>query len=220
VTSLIDPELFLVDPQIKSFIHDERHDLLAPDAPIVGTGRFVIVSLKAPRGQVIVVKSLVPHAYARTDMGTANESFEMLDPMAANGFFSFEPLVNDSSPFVIELDYNAPSIEGGTLLDSDRQRTKGISHISSSPWADVQRSWFNPMFSILIKGDSTFTVVFSILPPPVVATPLPFGGQYSIEVGAAKRVDFVGCMLGCMQMSEQYYHFLETERAKGHGHGQ
>jgi len=204
---LIEPSYFLADPQVRPFVSDQRQDLAAANAPITSEGHFIIASLKPPRGQVVIIKAIVPYAMERILVGAAEETVRMLDPVNANGFFSFAPSINDAAPFIIEQDYNAPRI--ALFNDLDRVRSPGISDISQQPWADAQRSWFNPLFSILVPSDAVFRIVFSIL-PPATTSPLPPGGQYGINgAGGTRNVDFAGCMIVGQQMSAQYYHGLE-----------
>lgn len=208
---LVEPSYFLADPQVRPFIRDMRQDVTATNAPTVAVGKYVVFTVRPPRGQVLIVKSFVPYAMARTDVGLATESFALIDPLAApgaSGVFSFEPTVNDSAPFVIESDFNAPQL-AGTGNDLERVRNRGVSYISADPWQEAQQSWFNPLFSILVPGDSTFQVIFSIL-PPAPTNPLPIAGQYTVGgAGGGKRVDFAGCVVVGQQMTEQYYHSLE-----------
>lgn len=206
---LIEPSHFLADPQVRPFIKDGRQDLTAPNCPIASAGKYIIFSLRPPRGQVVIIKSMVPYAMERTDPGGPNESFKMLDPQQANGFFTFEPSINDAAPFIIESDFNAPEIQAGPPSANNRVRSRGISYISPDPWQEAHQSWFNPLFSLLVPGDTVFQMLFSIYPPSPINA-MPATGQYSIGgVDGGKRVDFAGCMVVGQQMTEQYYHELE-----------
>ncbi len=212
--SLITPSFFLADPQARPFVYDQRIDLLAPNAPIVSQGRFIVQEIVPPRGQVLLVKTLVPYAAQRTDVGLATESFEYLAPLPTDGFFSYEPLVNDNSPFLVDLNFNSPKIAAGTLNNNDRQRSKGISYISAEPWNDVRNGWFNPLFSFLVPSNAVYRVIFSLLPVSTLdAAQIP--NPYQIGTGT-KRVDFAGCITVGLQMSEQYYHGL-VQRANAKG---
>lgn len=205
---LVEPSYFLADPQIRPFVRDMRQDLTASNVPTVAVGKYVIFSVRPPRGQVLVVKSFVPYAMKRTKPGMPAASFKIIEPQEAAGVFSFEPTVNDSAPFIIESDFNAPQVDGAGN-DLERVRNRGVSYISSDPWSEAQRSWFNPLFSVLVPGDSTFQMIFSIL-PPAPTSPLPAGGQYTVGgTGGGERVDFAGCVVVGQQMTEQYYHSLE-----------
>ena len=146
---------------------------------------------------------------ARTNVGLATESFQLIDSIAAAGFFSFEPTVNDNAPFIIEQNYNSPKTAGAASLNNnDRIRAKGIGYITDAPWLAAQNSWFNPLFTVFVPSNAVFRLIFSIL--PVSATdPLPAGGQFGIGgAGGTRRVDFAGSILVGQQMSEQYYHGL------------
>jgi len=210
MTAFIEPKFFLSDPQIRPFILDERVDLTAQNVPITATGKFVVSELRPPRGQVYLIKNITPYAMARTNVGLATESFQFLSPIAAGGFFSFEPTVNDNSPFIIEQNYNAPRIDVAPPSgnNNDRIRAKGIGYITDAPWVVAQNGWFNPLFTVLVPSNAVFRLVFSIL--PVSATnPIPPAGQFGIAgAGGTRRVDFAGSVLVGQQMSEQYYHGL------------
>jgi len=212
--SLITPSFFLADPQARPFVYDQRIDLTAPNAPTVSQGRYVVQEIVPPRGQVFLVKTFVPYAVRRTDVDTPSESFEYLASQPTDGFFSFEPLVNNNSPFLIDLDFNSPKVEAGPLNNNDRQRSKGISYCSTEPWNDVRNGWFNPLFSFLIPSNAVYRVVFSLLPISTLdGAQIP--NAYQIGAGT-KRVDFAGCITVGLQMSEQYYHGLvQRTTAKG-----
>lgn len=212
MTAFIEPKFFLADPQIRPFILDERVDLLASNVPISATGKFIVSELRPPRGQVYLIKNITPYAMERTNVGNpATESFQFLSPIVAGGFFSFEPTVNDNSPFIIEQNYNAPRVSAApaALNNNDRVRAKGIGYISDAPFTVAQNSWFNPLFTILVPSNAVFRLIFSILPVSTTL-PLPAGGQYSVGgvVVGSRRVDFAGSVLVGQQMSEQYYHGL------------
>ena len=211
MSAFIEPKFFLADPQIRPFIIDERVDLLAANVPISATGKFIVSELRPPRGQVYLIKNITPYAMARINVGAADESFQLLSPIAAGGFFSFEPVVNDNSPFIIEQNYNAPRVDAlpAALNNNDRDRAKGIGYISDAPFTVAQNSWFNPLFTILVPSNAVFQIIFSILPVSTTL-PLPAGGQYSVGgvVVGSRRVDFAGSVLVGQQMSEQYYHGL------------
>jgi hypothetical protein len=209
MTAFIEPKFFLSDPQIRPFILDERVDLTAPNVPIAATGKYVVSELRPPRGQVYLIKNITPYAMARTNVGLATESFQLLDPIAAAGFFSFEPTINDNAPFIIEQNYNAPKTAGAASLNNnDRIRAKGIGYITDSPWLAAQNSWFNPLFTVLVPSNAVFRLIFSILPMSGT-DPLPAGGQFGVGgAGGTRRVDFAGSILVGQQMSEQYYHGL------------
>jgi hypothetical protein len=198
---IINPHYFLADPQVRPFSFDQRVDLTAADVPTVGKDRYVVQELRPPRGQIYVVKAFFPYAAARTDVGLATESFVYLGE-EANGFFKFEPLVNDNSPFIMETDFNAPRTAGGTLLNADRQRNKGVSYVTPSPWSEATQAFFNPLFTFLIPSNASYRVIFSVL-PTAAASAIP--NPYQIGVGP-KRVDFAGCITVGLQMPEQHYH--------------
>jgi cellulose biosynthesis protein BcsQ len=48
----------------------------------------------------------------------------MMNPVTANGFFSFEPIISDGAPHVLGTNYNAPRLAAAPL-NSDRSTSKG-----------------------------------------------------------------------------------------------
>lgn len=210
MTAFIEPKFFLSDPQIRPFILDERVDLTAQNVPIAATGKYIVTELRPPRGQVYLIKNITPYAMARTNVGLATESFQLISAISAAGFFSFEPTVNDNAPFIIEQNYNAPRIDvpPPSGNNNDRIRAKGIGYITDSPWLAAQNSWFNPLFTVFVPSNAVFRVIFSILPVSTT-NPLPAGGQFGVGgAGGTRRIDFAGSILVGQQMSEQYYHGL------------
>lgn len=199
---LLNPRDFMVDESVKPFIKDQRVDLLAADTKKQAAGRYFVFEHKVTKGNVLVIKGLVPYACERTDVGTTDEAFAMIDPLFGNGCFSFEPQVNGNAPFTVSLDYNAPRISTGTLLNADRARKNGFSHISKAPLDDAKQAYFNPIFSFLVPSDNTLSVVFSILS---VGSSSPMPNPYTIGGTSEKRVDFAGVVVVGVEMSEQLY---------------
>ncbi len=216
MTILINPNHFLADPQVKPFYRDKRQDLTAGNVPTTSPGEYVVFSEKVPHGQVLIIKAIVPYAVERTFIGGPDfESFRMLDPVQANGFFLFQPRVSGGAPFILETDYNLPETQALPPNDLDRARGPGISYISQHPYEQAMQSWFNPLFSILVPGDTTFYIAFSLLP-----SALPAGGQFAVggNEATAKRVDFAGAVVVGQQMSEQSYHDYEQRYGIAPGH--
>lgn len=200
--ALIDPRLFIADPTAKPIVRDFRQDLTAADIEIAAAGKFIICKLAPPDKQVLLIKSMVFYAMERTDVGAGTASMAFIDPADGNGFFAFEPLVDASSPFIVDLDFNAPRLAAAPL-NADRTRAKGISYIESNPWAAVQRSWYNPMFTIKVSSNETFSVVFSLLANGAAPNGLP--NIYTVGAPGPKRVDFAGVMVAGIQIAEQAY---------------
>ena len=204
---IIDPRRYLADPTVRPFVRDFRIDLTASDVPIEATGRFIVAELAVPRGQRFVIKSVMPYAMARTDVGDASlESARMLSNAEAGGYFSFEPSVNGNSPFIIEADLNAMRTSSGAL-NADRVRTNGWTHINDNPWFSSSVNWDNPLFSVEVAPDAIFRIIFTLLPvgyssgipnPYVIPAPPP-------AAQPPKRVDFAGVVLTGLNMSDQSY---------------
>lgn len=202
----VDPRFWAQDTNARTLGPlDVRCDLTAADVETAGTNQIIIGTIKVPPGQVYVLKTLVPYAMERVNVGLATETFQMMNPVTANGFFSFEPIISDGAPHVLGTNYNAPRL-AASPLNSDRSTSKGISHISQNPWQDTQRSMFNPLFTMVVPADKVFSVIFRILPVGA-QNPIPAGGQFSVggAVAGTRRVDFAGFMVSGVQMSESHY---------------
>lgn len=217
--TLTDPRYFMRDTEAQPFLSDYRVDLTASDVPLEsGTAgqpgaRYIVTQIRPPRGQVLLIKAWQPYAMKRTDIGTPAESFTMLDPLEAGGHFSFEPLVGGLAPIVANLNVNAPRDLAGPLLNSDRVIGKGVSFISSSPYADVQRTGFNQNFTIEVPSDRLFTVVFSLIDNTAFAGALSNPFQVTTDPAVLKRVDFAGTVVSGIIMSDQRYQQLTKEIA-------
>lgn len=217
--TLIDPRYFMRDPEAQPFLSDFRVDLAAPDVPLESgtqytpTARYIVTQIRPPKGQTLLIKAFQPYAMKRTDVGTADESFAMIDPLEAGGHFSFEPLVGGLSPIVANLNVNAPRDLAGPLLNSDRVIGKGVSFISSTPYADVMRSGFNQNFTIEVPSDRLFTVVFSLIDNTAFADALSNPYQVTTNPAVTKRVDFAGTVVSGIIMSDQKFQQLTKEIA-------
>ena len=106
----IAPNLFLADPQIQPFYRDSRVDLLAPNVDQLAPNQFVVYRNRTKKGQVEVVKAVVPYAMERTDGGTPQESFRMMPPNEGDGVFAFTPLINNQPPVILDLQHNTQNI--------------------------------------------------------------------------------------------------------------
>ncbi len=220
---LIDPQGFMPDPNIVPFVTDQRQDLLAPDAPLIsGTPatagvapgsncKFVVFDMTVPQGQVQIIKVIAPYAMKRTNVGVAGvESFQILTPEEANGCFTFEPMVDDVSPYIITQNFNAPRLAAGTLVNNDRQRTSGITYISRDPYTDVSRAWYNPLHSILVPSGRRFRVIFSLLPPAIASPMLNVFTYGTPAVPGNKRVDFAGVIVAGQTIPEQMFRLMQA----------
>lgn len=201
--SAIDPQNFMADPNARPFILDFRCDLLAPDIEIEATGRYFIFKHRIDKGQIMIVKAVVPYAMERTAVGTSGEDYSLIDPNSANGSFSFEPKINGNAPFISSINFNSPRISTGTLTNGDRTRRNGLSHISANPLGDAQKAWYNPMFTFIVPADAVLSVVFTILPQGTVS---PMQMPYTIGLKAEHRVDFAGTVISGLVMPEQSYY--------------
>jgi hypothetical protein len=219
--TLIDPRYFMRDPEAQPFLSDYRVDLVAPDVPLESgtqyqtSARYIVAQIRPPKGQTLLIKAFQPYAMKRVDIGTQDESFALIDPLEAAGHFNFEPLVGGLAPIVAQLNVNAPRVLSGPLLNSDRVVGKGVSFISTTPYADVMRSGFNQNFTIEVPSDRLFSVVFQVIDGTAFAAQLPAGGQYQVttDPDVTRRVDFAGVVVSGIIMSDQRFQQLTKEIA-------
>ena len=190
------------DPQHKRLFLDFRVDLSSSSVKTLGAGRYVVATYSPPKAQVGVVYGIIPYAMERTDVGNADESMQLIDPLVGNGFFSFEPLVNNNTPIQIEQDYNVPQIASSTPNNNDRAKGKGLTWLSRNVYQDALQAWDNPFFAFLVPAGATLNIVFSLMQ----YTALNSGGfattgRYQIGTGT-KRVDFAGVVITGVQVPE------------------
>lgn len=195
---------FLDDPEIRPFMRNQRVDLKASNCPFISTNRYVCFSFEVPAGQCLVVKGMSFYACERTDIGTTTEAFRYLTPEEGNGYFSFQPLVDRNSPYIVNLDFNSPKTAAGTLNNNDRQGSNGYTEISDKPTQDV-RLLESPIFSVAVQANRKLEVAFSVLPVSTLnSSGIPTGGQFQVGTGA-KRVDFAGAVIAGLIMPQQLY---------------
>jgi hypothetical protein len=207
-----DLHYFVKDDQIRPFMKVERHDVTDPDAPARSSDEFEVFSVTPPKNQVIVIKAIAPFVCRRTSIGDpVLESFQYIPAIEANGFFGWQPFVQNQSPFIIESDINAPRTSAAAPADkTDRIRFPGFTHISDNPLQDIfVRKDFS--FSILVEGDKRFTVVMRVLRVGTVGgIPNPFriGND---ALGTQKRVDFSGAAVYGVTMPAQLYNDIQSK---------
>jgi hypothetical protein len=202
----------LVNDQIRPFTRNARVDLTAPDTPVQAQGRYIIYRNRTKKGQVEVIRAIVPYAEERTDVGTPQESFRKILPEDGDNFFAYNPAVNGQPAFVSQLDFNAPRNAAGPLRNAERQVRAGFTNLSTTPLADVMRGWPS-WFAIPVPSETEFLVTFELMPPSVdpVAT---LSNPYEIGTGA-KRVDFAGVLVAGVLMPQQLFDKLtEAEAAR------
>lgn len=208
MTTAIDPREFLADPQVRPLARTRRADITASNAQQVSPGEYIIYENETAKGQVEIVRYLVPFAMERTDIGTPQESFQMIDPMQGNGHFIFSPRVNSKTVDNIDIDNNAPST-AAAASNTDRPRRGGINFISRDPWVDSQR--YNPLFAIPVTSKTVFQVTFQLAP---LSQTNPIPNPYQIGAGA-KRVDFAGVVVAGVVLPQQLYGQLQDALNKG-----
>jgi len=191
---------FVADSQVKPFYLDERHDLGAANVPTRSAGEFILLDFTPQKNQVLIVKAMAFYVMERIAVGTGLESASIINSEDADGFFSFEPYVTDSSPALIKSNVNAMRNAGGALDDSDRVRVSGFTHVSEEPQKDVFLP-NDPVLNIQVPGDKRFTVIMRSLRLGAVN---PILNPFTISSGI-KRVDFAGAVVFGYTMPEQLY---------------
>lgn len=202
---------FLKDSQVIPFIRDERHDIAATDAPIIAPGRFRIFTKTPPKNQVIVIKSISPYIMRRTNVGDATlESFEMISPQLANGFFMFQPMVQSYVPLIVETDVNAPAVMA-SARDAERLKGPGFTSVTDDPIKSLLFSRDNT-FSIFVGGLQPFEIIMQVLPVNTIGgIPNPFFvGNPPIPGAEQNRVDFAGALVYGVTMPEALYNDMNN----------
>jgi hypothetical protein len=198
----------VLNPEITPLEFDFRADLLAIGIEQPAPGRFVIATIKPPKNQTYVIKSFVPYAMERTNVGNgATEAFQMLTPVAASGNFSYEVLISNSTPFLLKGDYNTATTEADPATNIDRQKIAAVSQISDHPRSDAYLMAQTPTFGFRIPSGAVLNVIFSVIPVASnTGTAIP--NPYLVGSGT-KRVDFAGFVMTGAAMTEQVYSRLE-----------
>lgn len=201
----IDPRNFLFAEEVQPFVITRSRDLAAVDGTLqqISEGKYVILNERPARGQVFVIKSIVPWCMKRDNVGLPTESVSFCSPAAVNGQVLYEPFVGGNTPILFD-EVNPAFKTAAAASNNDLTGGKGISFVSPDPWSDAQRSWFNPMFTFLVKGGTDFLVTFSVLRPSV-QNPIPVVYTIPPTPGATERIDFAGVTVVGLSMSEQTY---------------
>lgn len=218
--------------QSRPWVRNHRADLVANSVavPVDSPGRFVIFEETIPEQSCVVVKALVPYAIERTNPGTSDESFRYINPLVGNGWFAFEPLVNQGSPLDMRLNFNAPqlAIVGGVanpaLNNADRQVANALTDVSDQPWRDAAVLWNNPLFTFVVPSSAKLRVIFSLLTTIHATLANPMTNIFAIGATAGpptnKRVDFAGVLVVGEIMPENLYREIaaaEIQRRTGGG---
>lgn len=202
----IDPRHWLAHEGVQPFVTTRSRDMAAVDGSLktLSEGKFIIFKEAPLKGQIFLVKAIVPWAMQRENVGiplTENVSF--CDPVAVNGQVLFESLVGNNSPVLFDTDTPAFKTEAGAS-NKDPTGGKGIPFISADPWSDAQRAWDNPMFSFVVPPSTSLVITFAVLRPSV-SNPLPVVYTVPPTAGAARRIDFAGVTVVGLTMAKQTY---------------
>lgn len=186
---------YIHDAKLRLYLREERHDLGGANVPRQGPSQYRVFEYTVPDGQVLIVRNIIPYVMERTDIGSASESAQIIDPEQVNGLVAFEPYVNNQTAHIIEINYNLPTAIGSTPDDATRTLARGITHVSADPWIDARRGYEDSIYSFPVPAQATFTVVFRILPAGTNFN------TFAIASGA-KRIDFAGVVIIGVQLSE------------------
>lgn len=212
----IDPRSWLFAEEVQPFVITRSRDLAATDGSLkkVSEGKYIILNERPAKGQLLVVKSVVPWCMKRTNVGTPNETVEFITPADVNGQVLYEPFVGGNSPILFD-EVNPAFKTAAAASNNDLTGGKGISFVSQDPWSDSQRSWFNPQFTFVVRGGTDFLVTFSILRPSV-QNPIPV--VYTVPPSSTThRIDFAGVTIVGLSMSEQTYAKVANATQSAHG---
>lgn len=179
------------------FVKNFRRDLVATDVETNGTGRYVIADYAPKEGTVLIIKSIVPYAQKRINVGVATEDFEMMTPVEGNGHFLFRPEVNQGAP-LFESNLNIPTAAGATPENSPPDIQSAIDCISDQPYRDMILSLDSTVFHIVVSDGGRFRIMFQL-----ARTNMP--GAITIGGATNHRVDFAGVYVGGVEMPKQRY---------------
>lgn len=209
----LDPLAFLVDDEIRPFDIDTRQDLTGTGdqaCPTVANGIFIVHEHKVPDATAEVVLDVYPHAWLRTNPGTPQESARRLTRAEIEGFALFDATKDQNQPFIVENDYNLPTIAGAGN-NTNRQKLRGSTFISEDSPMMANISMRNPLRAIYLPPGSTFRVLFRLMPTPATS-PLP----NTMLIGSgSNRVDFAGARVTGVRMPVSVYDKLKTARRMG-----
>lgn len=220
----VDPMLFLVDDEIKEFEDDQRYDLLGTGRNAVeqlSTGVFVVHTHVVPKDTCEVILNVFPHCWARTNPGTASESWTLLDPMLVAGFVLFDCTKVNTQPLQVSHSYNVPTVEvsPNNVLRTDE---KGTSFLSADNPMMRNIGLRNTLGAFYLPAKTIFRVTFRLAPltasaavPPGIGIPNPFTiGANAAPVGP-KRIDGAGAYVSGLRMPQQLYDKLKKARQNG-----
>lgn len=220
MTVLLDGRGFIIDESATPFIHDRALDLVA--AQDAGTPYFpgqpeiLIFDYPAEKSQVLVVKAIIPYALQRVDVGLDTEHLEFIPQRLGNMAFQFTPYIGPGAIGLVDFKY-PPLNSAAAAANEPSESSKGFTTISEEPKQDAERAWFNPMTTYaLVPPGQPFRVTFKLIPttlgggfyipPKVIPGPDPNANK--------QRVDWAGCYVVGMQMSQQAYSEMVDDMKK------
>lgn len=211
----VDPRFWLEDSTASPQIFQFRQALTVAEQ--LGTNRLIIATYTPPKSSLLVVKAVSVFAQQRVNVGLDTETIQMIDPAQADGFFNFEFLIANKPAFFSQLNMNQMATNGNQVA-SEVNQVNGLTFLSSNPLSDVQRAWFNPLFTFIVPPSATLTMTFGLLPLSPT-NPLAADGQYSIGGAATvtKRVDYAGVVLAGQFMPKEYYDAVRSEATRTPG---
>lgn len=220
MTSPIDTQYVLSDPDITPYYKDEMHDLTGDNVPLRGPGEFIVFEEVIPKTQVLVVKGISPYVLERTNIDTPNESAQYIPPRLVERFITFEPYINDNSPHLIDNNFAQFQVLGGpppTSNDAIRERARGFSAVSDEPYQVAIRQWYSSLYTFIVRGNSRLRIIFRVLPVGAGFSTYQIGGGGGAIGEPPKRIDYAGSIVVGMRMPEQLYNNMIEKRRRENG---
>ncbi len=213
----VDPLAFLVDEEIRPFEIDQRQDLTGSGVQacrLQSSGVFIVHEHTVPENTAEVIHDVFPHAWARTNVGSANESATVLTPAQVAGWMIFDSTKGNNQPFLVVNDYNIPT-KYSNPNNTDRMAVRGTTLLAAEGPVLNNVGMRNPLHTIFLPAGTIFRVLFSLTPltaTNVVPNPYTIGTN---PVSGGKRVDFAGARVSGVRMPQQMYNDLRIARRKG-----
>jgi len=193
---------------------ESRIDLVpAASPPSFGADQFIVLKYAPPKGQALVVQSIVGYLEQRINIGGpagVPETTILLTNQQAAGKILFTPMVNDQSAFQSEIIQN-PSAVLAFATNRPPLRSSGWTSVSENPDTDLFANWFNPLFSFVVRSQQQFQVLFKVLP---VAAGIGVGsGTLAItdDPNVIDRVDFASVLVGGQLVADSIFSDLDKE---------
>ena len=218
---VVDAMRFLVDDEIRPFEIDQRFDLTGigkQACPTIAQNVFVVHQHVVPENTAEVVMNVFGHCWERTNVpNSANESCAVIAPSRIQGFVLFDNSKSNNQPYIVEHDYNAPTINGKGN-NTNRTTLRGSTWLSIDQPLLRNAGEYNTLTGIYLPPNSIFRVIFRLAPTVAAGTPafgIPNPFKIGGPAGTVNRIDFAGAMVSGVRMPTELYDKLKTARRKG-----